>query len=94
MATISLRLDKEDERELKALQKATGLSASEAIRRAIRNERAAAKGARQKRAYDIYEEIMAASVDEPAHPATDDASRSGDKVKAILKARQARAARK
>ena len=92
MPTISLRLSEKDERDLKAIQRATGMSKSEAIRDAIKTRRALIdkeKGTKGS-AFKIYSEIMAASEGEPWGPETDDASHVRERVRAIVQAKHDR----
>ena len=93
MATVSIRLNEDDERDLKAIQKATGLSKSGAIRDAIKTRRALvamAKAPKQKTFSDRYAELMEARADEPVGPPTDDASHVSERVRAILQAKHER----
>ncbi len=96
MATISVRLSEDDKRALDAIRKATGQTASEVLRRALKDKKAAmdrVKADKKKSAADIYREIMAESDDEPAGPPTDDASHVSERVRAILEAKHARRSR-
>lgn len=92
MTTISIRLTKDDERDLKAIQRATGCSLSEAVRRAIRTEREAL--AREEgRGMTLGAHLAAlleARQDDPVGPPTDDARHVSKRVRAILKAKHQR----
>ncbi len=92
MKTISVRLGEDDRRKLEAIQKATGRSASEAIRHAIKTESAGVEKAKPKERsfYDRYCELMDARKGEPAGPTTDFANNSREHVRAIIQAKHDR----
>ena len=54
MATRTVRLDEEAERDLKEVQRATGLPISEALKRGLRALRDRVRRSANTRPYDIY----------------------------------------
>ncbi len=93
MTTISVRLSAKDKHALDAIRKATGKSASDVVREALKLKMAALDSKerrRKKSAFEIWREIMAASENEPIGPPTDDASNVSARVREILEAKHRR----
>ncbi|MFZ5618596.1 MAG: hypothetical protein ACOZAA_14875 [Pseudomonadota bacterium] len=92
MTTISVRLGEEDRRNLKAIQKATGWSASRALRESLQTKRdlIAETAPLKKSGADLYSEIMAQSEGERSEPPTDDARHVSERVRAIIEAKHKR----
>jgi Glu-tRNA(Gln) amidotransferase subunit E-like FAD-binding protein len=87
--TVSVRLSAEDKRNLDAIRKATGETASEAMREALKVRRAALapRNRTKKTPYEVYREILAASDDDPPGTPTDDSTNVSKRVREILEAK-------
>lgn len=86
MTTTSLRLSEDDERRLARLQKATGWTASETLKRGLKALEGEIAKKPAKTAWEIYCELGI----EPGEPAHDRASRSRELVREAIRAKHRR----
>jgi len=86
MTTTSLRLSEDDEKRLARIRKATGWTASEALKRGLRAIETDLAEKPAKTAWEIYCDLGI----EPGEPTHDRASRSRELVREAIRAKHAR----
>lgn len=89
MTTTSLRLSEDDEKRLSRIRKATGWTASEALKRGLKAIEAELAEKPAKTAWEIYRELDLGP-GEPGEPAHDRASRSRELVREAIREKHRR----